>query len=185
MKRLKRNLLKIVISGGLATIPVASHAQVSHKTVAPADKTISIGGMYALDTPSNIKNYGALIQYGVMEEVFSYWGNFCCMTSIGVQGAVSNTHIENRNVQSYGIGLKLKFGAGWNRLVLTASKKCMVEIDSDKSWAFMNNYGAGVMLRMGNYTHLYSDFIFSKSQYESMSPRIKSIEFGIIRILSR
>lgn len=189
MKILKQNLLKTIIGAGLATIPLASRAQAIQKMDDSSERVVSIGASYALDTPRGMQNYGATIKYGFIEEVFDESGKFRGMANIDLYGAISNTQVKNQHSQSYGLGGTLKFGAGWNKVLLTASKGYCVVINSDKTYSFMDKYGVGAMWQTGNYTRLYCDFIFwgqhLASSGEISLPYKKSIEIGIIHTLHR
>ena len=178
-----------MIGAGLATIPLASHAQAVIKMDVSSERTVGLGASYALDTPHGMQNYGAVMQYGFIKEIFSAPGGFRGMGNINLYGAISNTEIENKNTQSYGIGVALKFGVGWNNVLLTMSKGYLGVMNSDKICSFVDKYGAGVMWQTGNRTRLYCEFIFSDRHMgplkEGVLPYKKSIEAGIIHTLYR
>ena len=82
--------------------------------------------------------------------------------------------------------LKTVIGAGWKGIALTASKRYRLAINNDKSYLFANEHALGGMIRVGEYTRLYGDFVISEQRQVLNEKTYKHmVEIGVIHTLRR
>ena len=188
MKILKKNLLKTIVGAGLVIAPLSARGQANSNMDVFSDRVIGGGVTYTIN-PIGKYNFGTTVNYGFLEQVHGSKSRFRGMAMIGLRGAVSNTNINNKNIQSYDVGFGFKFGMGWDKVLLTVSKGYSLDITSDKSRYFTDSHSLGLIWQIGNYTRLCGDYILSKNQIvydkKHSEPYKHSVEIGIIYTLYR
>jgi hypothetical protein len=186
MKILKKNLLKTVIGAGMVLAPATAHAQAVSRLDLSSERFVGGGATYTLNMAPGTYNAGVILNYGLLEEVCDDNGGFRGVAVLNAYGLANNSYINNKNMQTYGAGFVFKFGAGWKGIALTASKRYMLAMNRDKSYLFANEHALGGMIRVGEYTRLYGDFVISEQRQVLNEKTYKHmVEIGIIHTLRR